>query len=432
MKKRHIFAMSAAALAMSPNTYAQDVQLPPEVFPPEFRGMVVYDGVVNGTAVIPPQGRMELSLGGLLNQALNTRTINLQGTWHVEVEYEGNNVRGRSVVDSNIDGLSENVEFVGTRQGNNCQISFAGQPALPITCSPMLFESNVKYTNENRQRIKARYLASKSKIVDYVERDRLLALAAAEEENNARIAATKGQILRASAMTDSGVVAGDMLVPVNQMKGLRRISVSINSADDIGHFMVMDSKAKLHSVAWAEWDVNKGAGSSQGDVSKFLLPGRNALIFFIHNKQFAFGGGKWSFNATVVGDGKTVWKAAGGSQGGGVGIQFWKAIFIDKSVNGTLNVSSPNEARMKDGLAIMKVANEQLITQYGTETSASNLIVGGLVQGMFESIMGGSSKSSTCDGACQAERWNDSKEFNDYYRSTKPNSAPLIGTFPQQ
>jgi hypothetical protein len=388
-------ALLAIAVLATPSAFAQDPLVQPEVFPPEFRGMIVYDGVVNGTAVIPPQGRMELSLGGLLNQALNTRTVKLTGTWHVEAEYEGSTVKGRSIVDSSIDGLSENVEFVGTRQGNNCQISFAGQPALSITCSPFLFESNMKYTNENGQRIKARYLASKSKIIDYVERDRLLALAAAQEEENAKRAAANGKILRTSTMTTAGVVKGDTEVPVRELKGLKKITVSVKNADDIGQFFVFDSKEKVHSVAWAEWNSQQGAGSSVGDATKFLLRGRNALVFFIHNKQFQFGAGKWSFDAKVLGDGKPVWTASGGTPGGSVGIQFWKAIFVDKAANGTLSIVAPSSKKMEDAIPMMKIVNAQLIRDHGTEQSATGTIAGGIIDSMIRSMIGfGSSDSS--------------------------------------
>lgn len=421
MQFRATFAFLAITIFTNTCAHAQDVQVQPEVFPPEFRGMVVYDGVVNGTAVIPPQGRMELSLGGLLNQALNTRTVKLQGTWHVEAEYEGSTVRGRSVVDSSIDGLSENVEFVGTRQGNNCQISFADQPAMPITCSPLLFESNVNYTNENRQKIKARYLASKSKIVDYVERDRLLALAAAEAAANAKRAAANGNILRASTMTAAGVVAGDTDVPVRELKGLKKITVSINNADDIAQFFVFDSKEKLHSIAWAEWNSQRGAGSSIGDATKAMLPGRNALVFFIHNKQFSFGAGKWSFNATVLGDGKPVWAASGGTPGGDVGIQFWKAIFVDKAANGTLSIVAPSSKKMEDAIPLMKTVNAQLIRDHGTENSAASVVAGGLIDSMIRSIVGfggsdsGSSSNDSYEEAARFHDWQESqKNFNKY------------------
>jgi len=265
MQFRATFAFLAITIFTNPCARAQDVQVQPEVFPPEFRGMVVYDGVVNGTAVIPPQGRMELSLGGLLNQALNTRTVKLQGTWHVEAEYEGSTVRGRSVVDSSIDGLSENVEFVGTRQGNNCQISFADQPAMPITCSPLLFESNVNYTNENRQKIKARYLASKSKIVDYVERDRLLALAAAEEAKRAAIAAAAAPDFREMPINASQ--AGSYKAIASKIIDNDSTHWSVNkfisgTIRNVRYFV--DQKNRLNSKIKVDYDFDGIFGESTG------------------------------------------------------------------------------------------------------------------------------------------------------------------------
>lgn len=265
MRLQNIFAFLTITFLTVSSSRAQDVQVLPEVFPPEFRGMVVYDGVVNGSAVIPPQGRMELSLGGLLNQALNTRTVKLTGTWHVEAEYQGSTVRGRSVVDSSIDGLSENVEFVGTRQGSSCQISFSGQPALPITCSPLLFESNVNYTNENRQRIKAKYLASKSNIVDYVERERLQALAAAEEAKRAALVAEAAPDYR------------EMPINASQASSYKAIASSIIDNDST-HWSInkylpgtirnvrysVDQKNRLNTKIKVDYDFDGILGESTG------------------------------------------------------------------------------------------------------------------------------------------------------------------------
>jgi hypothetical protein len=292
---------------------------------------------------------------------------------------------------------------------------------MPITCSPLLFESNVNYTNENRQKIKARYLASKSKIVDYIERDRLLALAAAEEEENAKKSAAAGKIIKASQSTELGVVAGDSLVPVNQLKGLKKVTVSIAGSDDIGRFLVVDNKGEVHTIAWAEWTAEKGAGSASGDVTKALSPGRNALIFIIHNKQFSFGAGKWSFQANVLGDGKKIWEASGGAPGGGVGIQFWKAVFVDKAPNGVLSIVSPKPSQLTGALPMMKIVNEFMVTNHGTENSAASVVAGGLIDSMIRSIVGfggsdsGSSSNDSYEEAARFHDWQESqKNFNKY------------------
>lgn len=197
MQNNMKFAVLFSLVSSTSILHAQEMSIIPVTFPEGFRGMVVYDGIVKGTAVVAPQGgagininggNVQLDLGGLFNRALNKRTVPLHGTWHVEAEYEGNRVRGRSVVQSEIDGLSEDTSFVGTRNGDICSLSFNGETPQRITCTPIRFESNVDYTDQNRNKIKASYIASRTSAVDYVERDRLAAIEQAKREREAAAA----------------------------------------------------------------------------------------------------------------------------------------------------------------------------------------------------------------------------------------------------
>lgn len=166
-----------------------------ELVPANFRGKVTYDGYMEGNVTVP--GR-----GNLINQALNTRTVPVRASYHVEVEYDGNSVKGSEVQRSAEPGASGTATFRGSRAGNRCEVVI-DQDGLRVsaTCTNSEFSYPFDYSNLQGQRVKGRVVATRSSREDYVERDRAAAIQA---QQDARAATQVRQQLASSAPQQSG------------------------------------------------------------------------------------------------------------------------------------------------------------------------------------------------------------------------------------
>ena len=183
MIKFILFPVAAILASIPSHAYAQTSS---GDIPADFRGKIVYDGYMEGTVTVPGQRSQNFSLGGVLNQALNSRTVPVRGSYRVEIEYDKNLIRGFTRVsgaDVNASGT-----FTGTRSGSIC--NFIAQDGLRSTnqCTLNNLVSVQDYKNPQGQRVKIRYEATQTGLVDYVERDKQEALASAERERANAIA----------------------------------------------------------------------------------------------------------------------------------------------------------------------------------------------------------------------------------------------------
>ena len=190
-----------------------------------------------------------------------------------------------------------------------------------------------------------------------------------------REAARKASLLR---LKDAAIAARQLpppdVVPLAKApRASKRLQVELTDIDDLGFVLIGTPDGKWKGLAGAEW-ISGIPGYSAEEITSHLLPGENQVIFGVHNKQFAFGPGKWGYKFTLVDELGTIWTQQFRAAGGGVGIRFWKPFFITKSNDGSLLVRQTEDTKLPDVIAYMKTINEKLIKDFGTETSAAGAI----------------------------------------------------------
>lgn len=162
---------------------------PPGVKPPSddaiapgFRGKITYQGYLEGNVSYEERSRNRVRVGGINIPTSSQRNVPIHGSYTADVEYDGNTVSGTERVTSDIRGVSSTSTFRGTRNGTNCEIVSNEGIRVRAVCTPNKFAYDQDNINGQQQHVVLRVVSDRSAIVDYAERDRQAAVAAAAAE----------------------------------------------------------------------------------------------------------------------------------------------------------------------------------------------------------------------------------------------------------
>lgn len=224
------------------------------------------------------------------------------------------------------------------------------------------------------------------------------ALAADAVQRDARLAAEREARAKAD-LEARKLPAADLAALSSAAKPGSKLQVTMKAIDDIGFLVVKTPDGKWQPLATAEWSARGGPGSADVPIQDSLKIGDNFLIFGVHNKLFAFGVGKWSFDITLASDSQVLWAKTHAATGGGVGIRYWKAFVVNKSAKGALTLKAASAAQTQTVVEKMEEMNAWLQRDYGTENSVIGLAIDAVVNDMFSS--GGSASGPANRSWCQ-------------------------------
>lgn len=166
------------------------------ILPEDFRGKIVYEGGYEGTMSTPIRAPRRLSLGALIDSATSGSSEPYQGAIRVEVEYDGNGFKG---VWRQQGTLAGSGTLSGTRTGATCQVITNEGFRYTANCDRNNFSARTEFTNNRGRKFKGAVSSSATSVVDYVERDRQLAIQAEKD----RIAAAEAAA-RYAALPNAG------------------------------------------------------------------------------------------------------------------------------------------------------------------------------------------------------------------------------------
>ncbi|MDM7958029.1 hypothetical protein [Blastomonas sp.] len=158
--------------------------------PATFRGKIVYEGTANGVNYPPQRQNSRNILGDLIGSALKLDGKPFSLAARYELEFDGNLVTGRYSGRS-ANGATQTGTMSGTRTGTNCQLFTPNNELIQATCDSQSFVAVSKSNPQDRNRWETRVDASSVEVVDYVERDRLQAIAAQQAKAEREAAAAR-------------------------------------------------------------------------------------------------------------------------------------------------------------------------------------------------------------------------------------------------
>lgn len=200
MKKSSIFltvALVVIANSQSP-LFAQAGNGESAVISDDFRGKIVYEGSYEGTKSTPMRPPRRLSLGALLESATSGSSEPYRGTMRIEVEYEGNGFKGVWRQQGEAAGTGSGT-MTGTRVGTTCQVTMNDGSRYTADCDRYRFNARTENTGRRGEKYRGVVTTNATSLVDYVERDRQLALQAEKD----RIAAAEAAA-RYAALPNAG------------------------------------------------------------------------------------------------------------------------------------------------------------------------------------------------------------------------------------
>lgn len=163
---------------------------PSDVIPPDFRGEITYTGTYSGSVKTKADRMRSLSLNEALRSATSSQTLPLSGEYQLTVRYEGNRIYGafvsRSATGPNGASIDPRGSFVGTRNGTTCTFTseqiVGGKPAVGY-CGRSRWEwMDDDVFNPQGHKVALRIVANQTGMVDFAERERQQAAAAAEQQ----------------------------------------------------------------------------------------------------------------------------------------------------------------------------------------------------------------------------------------------------------
>ena len=190
---RNMVLIAIASMAYLSGSFLSPVAGQPtggftNILPDDFRGKIVYDGFTEGTVTIPARGSRRLSIGNVLNQAFNSQIQNVKGSYHIEIEYEGNLIKGSYYVKGDLNGSGT---FTGTRNGDTCQTVDVSGERFTSQCTMDYYKSKVNYTDRRGQVYKTYIETNRVSLIDYAERERQRVEAASRAQANAAAEAAR-------------------------------------------------------------------------------------------------------------------------------------------------------------------------------------------------------------------------------------------------
>ena len=416
------FAVPANPYAAGGQPVAVDAQgqaMPADTpIPPNLRAKMIWRGSYQGRALVP-DGNTNVRGRGFSFTLPGSRAVPIGGEYAVMLEVENGMLRG----EMQASGALQRVTLSGTVDGTTCHLVASDGGRSDAYCSLRFFREHVDQTNAQRQRVTYDAQAQILQIANHAVEERQRAIAQATATADA--AAAAAQSARSGTNGVGGqkadLVDADIDSTVVSGKGLHHIDVRMSNIDDLGLFLVIHPDGSFTEAAAAEWTAQNQGGSAKASLDKDFKPGRNGLIFFLHNKQFMFGAGKWSFSASLLGDGNAIWSAEGGQGGGGVGIQYWKAFYVTRKPNGTFDVEASHASASSKVKPAIEQINARLIASKGTELSSSGLLASAVLSGLAAG-QGGGDDSRGCDEHCRLEQAYDAQDQREYLKSQqRPN-----------
>jgi hypothetical protein len=163
-------------------THAQGSGGSDEAIAPIFRGKIVYDGGYEGTVSTPFRIPRNLNFGSILDAATSSKSESYRGSSRYEIEYSGNLVTGTYREQGSFNGGGT---FNGTRSGTTCQLVTNEGVRFTAECGRSKFYSNIAFTDNRGRKYKSIVDTNQTSLVDYVERDKQVAI----DAENARAAA---------------------------------------------------------------------------------------------------------------------------------------------------------------------------------------------------------------------------------------------------
>jgi hypothetical protein len=137
--------------------------------PADFRGKVVYEGSLTGIVTVPSRTGTTINAFGVRTFIPNRERIPVQSSIRVEMEFEGNRVRGTRTFRGNVTGGGP---FTGKREGGICQLIDSDDGfRTKAVCTKSLFMSDEDNVNANNQHAQTHSQADATFFIDYAERD---------------------------------------------------------------------------------------------------------------------------------------------------------------------------------------------------------------------------------------------------------------------
>jgi hypothetical protein len=351
--------------------------------PSGFEGRVSYGtGSYSGSIATPMRAPSYLntrdifgSISSLARSAQSSAAKPIEGGFSANVEFNGRVVR----MDYRTTGNLRSGSISGTRDGRACRFPDTNGE-WDLDCSREGLRGQFIPFKGSGPTIRVNLDATATQVTDY-------AAARRQQAEQAAAGGSNGYARDSAVLVDGDTAA------VSPVRGAHHITVSMSDIDDLGLFIVITPDGRTHVASGAEWTVQNQGGSATENIDKYFKPGRNGLIFLLHNKAFSFGPGKWAFDASLKADARTLWSARRGSGGGGIGIQFWKGFYVTRKPNGAFDVEASYgsaTAKLKPAIATI---NQRLISGAGTEQSAYGAMANVMAGAVFSGS--GSASSST-------------------------------------
>lgn len=193
-----------------------------DVLPPDFRGEITYYGGYSGSLRTRADRMRNLSVTEALRSVTSSRTLPLSGEYEITIRYDGAQITGnwasRSATGPNGASLDPRGTLTGTRNGSNCtwnDPSAVGGPPGVAYCGRGRWEwADDDVFNPQGHQVAIHVLTNQTRFVDFGERERQQAVAAAEQQ---RIAAERARQAAASPTRNSSNSGGIRLIHISDL-----------------------------------------------------------------------------------------------------------------------------------------------------------------------------------------------------------------------
>jgi hypothetical protein len=155
---------------------------PPQALPAGFRGKIVYDGNMEGIAKVADRShQLNLNIGGVRLHDVPTVQVSVHGGLHIEVEFDGQGgMSGSYAITSDQRGVGRSASFRGQVTGAMCHGFDPNGKRQNFLCAADCYASNITFKDGGVWRLHA----TRTQLIDYVERDRLAVAALAKRQED--------------------------------------------------------------------------------------------------------------------------------------------------------------------------------------------------------------------------------------------------------
>ena len=245
--------------------------------PANFRGEIQYVGQQSAEVTTPgkaPRLNNRNILGSIISAAGNSKTQNFSGTLNLTIVYDGNTVRGRY---AGTGGLIPG-SFTGTRRGDVCTTYDDRDGTMNLVrCNENEYSGTFTTPPNANPKVKGQYSTVATKMIDYVERDRLAVQRQAEVQSASRAAAIQRE-------ADARTAAAAYAALPNAGSTLTR---------------QLDGFVQTDSLGWASNRYNTGSMSNVKIVEGSVRSGN-----YVMRGEFTYAGGAEGWVMAKMGGGQ--------------------------------------------------------------------------------------------------------------------------------